>query len=311
MDIDRLRSLGIKITTITETIHVIHGKNRSRSPFANAVLVLDKTRALMDPGCGLDIIETLGKEVDIDIVIASHSHPDHTSGAWLLQETSNADIVVPQESAQSISKADKLAVRFVEDDLAELWKNTYLPITGFRDFTPTRTFAHGHEFSFGDTRFIALHTPGHLQDHYCLFEPDRKIVVGFDIDLSPFGPWYGNQESDIAEFKKSIDTIGSLPAEVYIPSHAKPIKGPYISKRMHAYEKAFDERDRAILECISGRDWTNLQDIVMNSPIYQADHSWPDEVLKYGETQMITKHLSALTEKGLIIQQDGHYQKIS
>jgi glyoxylase-like metal-dependent hydrolase (beta-lactamase superfamily II) len=311
MDIDKIRSFGIRATTITEKIHVIHGNNRSRSPFSNAILVLDKIHALMDPGCGLDIMEKLAHAVGIDLVITSHSHPDHTSGAWLLQDMAHADVAVPQEHEESISKADKLAVRFVGDDLGELWKNNYLPVTGFRDFTPTTTFAHGHEFALGQSCFIALHTPGHLEDHYCLFEPDQKIVVGFDIDLSPFGPWYGNPESNIVQFQQSIETVSNLPAEVYITSHSKPIKGRFIAKRMEAYARAFSDREHLLLERISTHDWTDLEEVIMESPIYQVDHSRPDKILKYGETQMVTKHLHALEEKGMIIHRDGKYRRAS
>jgi len=307
MDIDKLRSSGIKVTTITEKIHVIQGNNRSRSPFANAVLILDKVHALMDPGCGLEITETIAQMVGIDVVIASHSHPDHTAGIHLIQEISNPDVAVPQEHAQSISIADSLASRFVEKDLSKLWKDHYLPVTGFKDFTPTKHFGQGHEFSFGETRFIALHTPGHLEDHYCFVEPDRNIVIGFDIDLSPFGPWYGNPESNIDQFKKSIAVVSSLPSEIYITSHSKPVKGTYISKRMRLYANAFDERDDIILRNMSGRNWWNMEDIVMKSPIYQVDHTDPDKILKYGETQMILKHIKGLTEKGRIIKQDGKY----
>lgn len=308
MNIDQLRSNGIRVTTITDEIHVIHGNNRSRSPFANAILILDRVRALLDTGCGLDITEKLARMLGIETVIVSHSHPDHTAGAWLLQDLSNPDIVVPDQCRESIAQADSFAVRFVEDELAGFWKENYLPVTGFRDFSPTASFTHGHEFSFGTTRFIALHTPGHLDDHYCLYEPEKKIVVGFDIDLSPFGPWYGNPESDIGLFKASIDLVNTLPAEVYISSHAKPVKGAYIYKRLDAFGRAFDERDRTILEVLSGRDWISLEEIVMGSPIYQVDHTEPDRIYQYGETQMVKKHLAGLVEKDLIAERDGQYR---
>ncbi len=310
MGIDTLRLSGIRTTSITEKIHVIQGKNRSRSPFANAILILDKTHALMDAGCGLATIETIARQIGIDIVITSHSHPDHTAGVHLVQKISNPCIAVPQEHAQSISCADSLALRFVEKELAQLWKDYYLPVTGFRDFSPTGTFAHGQEFSFGQTRFIALHTPGHLEDHYCLFEPDQKIVIGFDIDLSPFGPWYGNPESDIEQFKRSIAVVGSLPAEVYITSHSKPVKGSYIARRLNAYTKAFDERDETILKHMPGGDWLEIEKLVMESPIYEVDHSEPDRILKYGETQMVLKHLFGLAEKGLVSEHDGRFRKV-
>jgi glyoxylase-like metal-dependent hydrolase (beta-lactamase superfamily II) len=309
MKIDRLRSLGIRITSITNTIHVVHGNHRSRWPFANAILILDRTCALMDAGCGLDIIKKLSQALEIEIVIASHSHPDHTAGIWMLQDLSHPDVYVPKEHFKSISQADRLAERFVGKDLAQLWKDTYLGLTGFKDFLPTQCFAHNQEFSFGDTRFIALHTPGHIEDHYCFFEPEKKVVVGFDIDLSPFGPWYGNPESDIAEFNRSIETVSKLPAEVYLTSHSRPVKGTYISQRFSKYQKAFAERDKIILAGISCHEWSKTEDIVMKSPIYQADHNQPDRILKYGETQMVMKHLAGLVAQGRITKLEEKYRK--
>lgn len=303
MILDRLQSHGIRITSITEKLHVIHGKNRSRTPFANAFLVLDKTHVLMDSGCGLDIIRTLADEVGIDLVINSHSHLDHTAGNHLLQEISGSGIMVPAECRDTISRADLMAVRFVGEPLKHIWMETYPSMTGFKDFTINATFAHEQEINTGTMRFIALHTPGHLDDHYCFWEPDERILMGFDIDLSPFGPWYGNPECDIPAFKQSIIRVQAMPSEIYLSSHARPLKNPYIVKRLNAYVSFFEERDKQILSLFSSGQGMNMEEMVKRSPFYDADHSQLDRMLWFGEEQMIRKHLEGLIEKGLVIQE--------
>jgi glyoxylase-like metal-dependent hydrolase (beta-lactamase superfamily II) len=306
MDSEFFSRLGLRATDITGTISVVQGNNRGRSPFSNTVCILDRTHMLMDTGCGHDIIGKLREDLGIDRVILSHSHLDHTGGTWLLSTDGRTEISVPSEGAGSISKGDSLALRFVGQDLAKDWKELYIPITGFRDFSFSSQFSNGTEFPLGENRFIALHAPGHLQDHYCMWEPDRKILIGFDIDMSPFGPWYGNPESDIALFLQSIAMIKSLPVEIYISSHARPMKGPHFMKRITQYEATFEARDRIILDLLPPDRPVSLDEVVDKSPIYTADYTLhPDKMLRFGETQMVEKHLLRLASRGLV-ELDGH-----
>ena len=195
------------------------------------------------------------------------------------------------------------------EELFTTWMETYPALTGFQDFTVTSTFNQEHEFSSGSLDFMAIYTPGHLNDHYCFWLPGEKILLGFDIDLSPFGPWYGNPECDITLFKDSITQVMEMPAEIYLSSHARPLKNPYIKKRLHAYAASFEERDRQILALLGESPVVTTTDLVRLSPFYDADHaSISDDLLWFGEEQMISKHLQGLMEKGLIIREGEGYR---
>ena len=309
MVLDKLNSFGIKFSAISERIHVIQGNNRSRSPYSNAILILDEINALLDAGCGLDIIEKLASVVSIDLVINSHSHPDHTSGNWLLQKLCRCDIKVPDNHKDSICDSDKLALRLVGPDIASLWKTKGLSITGFRNFTPTDSYNDGDIINLGHTKFISMYTPGHLEDHYCLWDPDRGIFIGFDIDLSPFGPWYGNEESDIDAFRTSIARVKEIPFNIYVSSHARPVKRSYFEKRVSIYEKTFADRDDIIHGLTPMDKWISLEEITRFSPIYGYDYSKPDPILFYYEQQMIKKHLTRLVNQEKVICEDKRYMR--
>jgi glyoxylase-like metal-dependent hydrolase (beta-lactamase superfamily II) len=309
MPIDKLISDGIKIIDIDDEIHMIQGLNRSRSPFSNSFLITDGINMLLDTGCGISIIESLLQSIRIDQAGLSHSHPDHTSGSWILNN-SGTDIFVPQENADSIGNTDNLANRMVGKELSEAWKTGYLPATGYKDFTFAGTFTEGHEFVAGKVRLTAISTPGHTNDHSCLWEPQKKIIFGFDIDLSPFGPWYGNPESDIGLFIKSIARIRSLPFETYLSSHAKPVSRAHALKRLDTYESVIEFRDSLIFELMPQGKPVIPSDITWISPIYGCDYkNKMDEILFYGETNMVSKHLARLADMGRIMMQDETFIK--
>jgi len=46
MILDKLNAQGLRITSVTDKLHVIHGSNRGRSPFCNSFLVLDRMNIL-------------------------------------------------------------------------------------------------------------------------------------------------------------------------------------------------------------------------------------------------------------------------
>ena len=95
-----------------------------------------------------------------------------------------------------------------------------------------------------------------------------------------------------------------IPAEVYLSSHARPLKEPYIKKRLHAFAAFFEKRDRQILDFLSQSPLMGIEDLVRLSPFYDADHaSVSDELLWFGEEQMIRKHLEGLLGRALIVQE--------
>jgi glyoxylase-like metal-dependent hydrolase (beta-lactamase superfamily II) len=309
MPLEKLESHGIKITDIDRQVHVVHGLNRSRSPFSNSFLITDGINILLDTGCGISIIEAILENFKIDLAVLSHSHPDHTSGSWVLNRAGTG-IIVPCENADSIGDTEKLARRMVGSDLADTWKKEYLPATGYRDFSFSGTYSDGHEFSTGKLRLKAVSAPGHTNDHYCLWEPDRKIIFGFDFDLSPFGPWYGNPESDIGLFIKSIARVRSLPFETYISSHARPVNRAHALRRLDAYESVIDFRDRLILDLMPDKRPVMPAEITWISPIYGCDYKAKmDTILFYGETNMISKHLARLVDIGMATVVNGAFMK--
>ncbi len=260
---------------IRDGIHLIYGRSGGRFPFCN-VLIVEK--CLIDAGAGIEIIRAIAEKVDC--LILSHTHPDHASGAWIFNSLGKK-VYMPMDVPTSL---DSLALRFVTERFADVWK-TFVRSFGMRDFT-----AEVLDPSL-NLPVEAIPLPGHCLDHHVFLIDD--VLYAADVDLTTFGPFYGNPESDPWEFKKGIERLLSLDVRVLIPSHSPPVFGDEIESRLNEYLEFFDRRDEAILEILS--EPRRIEEIVERSPIY-GRKPYAKEMLDFFERNMIEKHLKKLVD---------------
>ena len=286
---------------VTSNITLIKGKNRGKFPFSHSILIEDDITALIDTGCG---IENLTQLKGIDVVINSHSHPDHTAGNWLFQ---GIPLKVPEEEVDFNSNVKKLSERYTEKgELSEIWRDFVSNRMNFRNALPTETYHNKEVLNFGNTSLEAVHTPGHTAGHYCFFERNRKVLFSFDIDFTTFGPWYGHRESDIEQFKASIKKVRALHPEIVVSSHTEIIRED-IERKFDEFVNVFCERDERVLTFLQKE--RTLEEIVDKALIYK-NFSFHPVLLRYWEEMMIQKHLKTLIDAGYVMKtQKGFLRK--
>ncbi|MGD2247900.1 MAG: MBL fold metallo-hydrolase [Candidatus Methanofastidiosia archaeon] len=282
----------MELHKITQNITRITGKPQGKFPFSHSFLIEDDITALIDTGCGIKILQELKNLKPIDMVINSHSHPDHTAGNWVFPDI---PLVVPKEEINFNSNINLLSHRYAKE-CALTWREFVSGTMEFRDAHPSKSFEDGKIFDFGNTVLEAVHTPGHTIGHYCFFERDKKILFSFDIDFSGFGPWYGHEESDIDQFVASINEVRMLKPETVVSSHKHTItKG--IDQKFQQFLRVFQIREQKILKFLEKE--RTITDIVDSALIYR-DFSFHPELLRYWEKMMIKKHLEKLVRTGLV-----------
>jgi glyoxylase-like metal-dependent hydrolase (beta-lactamase superfamily II) len=274
---------------ISDQIFLIRGEDDARFPYSHSFLVIDQNKkgTIIDPGCGIKILQNLKSKFNIERVINSHTHVDHCSGNWVFEDTAK-EICVPREGFLSAGNIVRLSERFTEKGrLARQWRTYVQKEMHFRDFIPTRAYNESTTFQLSEVTLKPIYTPGHTHDHYCLYEPAQKIMFTFDIDFASFGPWYGHRESSLQEFKQSIEKIKGFDIETVVSSH-KGIIRENIPERIEEYARKFDEREERILNL-----WEKTHDIkkiVDAAPIY-GSYPYGVMLLRFWEEQMIIKHL--------------------
>lgn len=183
---------------IADNVFLIRGRNNGRFPFSHSVVVTckDGGAVLIDTGCGIDLLNEIKARFDVQYVVNSHTHPDHSAGNWVLGESKVKAIYVPEEGFETSGNIKVLSERFAEPGpLAEFWTKFVVNTMGMKDCRPTDSFSDRRPLELGGTTLVPVHTPGHTVDHYCIYEPEKRILFSFDFDLTPFGPWYGHRES--------------------------------------------------------------------------------------------------------------------
>ncbi|UCG04523.1 MAG: MBL fold metallo-hydrolase [Candidatus Heimdallarchaeota archaeon] len=278
---------------ITDNIHLVQGKNNGKFPFSHSILISgdSKETILIDTGCGIENLKSLKDEFQINCVINSHTHPDHSAGNWLFRNNTE-EIMVPVEGFKTSGNIFALSNRFTEPgEIAKYWRNHVPRIMGMKNCTPTQSFDHKSVFIFENVKLLPIYTPGHTIDHYCFYEPNDKILFSFDIDLTSFGPWYGHRESSIPQFKESITRLKELEINTLVSSH-KGILTENIQDQLDSFYAKFEERKRKISTLFQNGALT-INQLVEEKPIY-GEFPYAKPLLRYWEIQMIKKHLAEI-----------------
>jgi len=283
-----------RLIPVVPGLEILEGESDGRFPRSHSFVIRGSTNVLVDAGCGPSRLAALTAGWMPELLIVSHSHPDHCSDAWRLKDT---QVMSPVERSSSFWRIEPQSVRFAGPS-ARQWIRFVTEHLGIREFDADSHFEDGAVFDFGSISLECHHAPGHAEDHYVFFEPNRGIAITFDIDLSGFGPWYGHVESDIDLFLASIRMVVDLQPRMLLSSHKGLISDDIVG-RLDRFAAVVDQRDERILALIQ-RPRT-IAELVVESPIY-GGHPYPEMPLDYWEGQMITKHLERLARNGLAVE---------
>ncbi len=289
---------------LSDRLFIIDTPTGGRFPMAFSFLVLGThTRALIDTGCGPDACRQVLDTYDVDVVINSHCHPDHVAGNHLF---AGRELWVPEQRATEIGAIKQLSRRLMGSDptVRAFWETFVQEGLDMADYSPTRTFVDGELLDFGGIVLQAVHTPGHLDDHYCFLEPARNILLTFDIDLTGFGPFYGNPESDIALFKTSLDRIMDIRPRVVAGSHRLPVETDVLEELL-AFKAKFDRNEKRVAAVLD--EPRSLDDICEKKPIFGKYLPGLEVLYTFFERCMVEKHLAEMVGTGRASCRKGLY----
>lgn len=197
-------------------VTVLFGEKNGKYPDGNSVLVQgSEETALFDPA--LCVIPRREALPPVDRLLLSHCHEDHIAANFLFPD-------VPwhlhEEDLPGIRSIDAMmAIYGYPEPIASQWRRLVEEQFHFTPRPEAVGFQDGDCFDLGGVRVRVVHAPGHTRGH-CVFlvEPEDLVFLG-DIDLSSFGPYYGDAWADLESFERTLEAVRELRARWYLSFH--------------------------------------------------------------------------------------------
>lgn len=199
---------------IIDGIYLIGGPNITAADDA-AIYLIDFSSglAMIDAGAGkssmqiVSNIEMLGfNPANISHLILTHCHIDHIGSAPFFNERFGTKILIHEMDAKALETGDSLKT-------AANWYGTTFPPTKVdRKITGAQ-----ETLKFGAEELHCIHTPGHTPGSIAVYldRGGKRVLFGQDIH-GPFNAQFG---SDIEAWKKSMQTLLELNADILCEGH--------------------------------------------------------------------------------------------
>ncbi len=285
----------------------VPGTGGGRYPFCNSLYIDDQKKAIIDPASDETFLRKLADERRVDLIINSHYHEDHIAFNYLFPE---AELYVHEDIGACFKSYSAFLdyCGLLDSQYKAEWDDLFLNRFHFRERAPSLEFADGDVLIFGDTKMRVIHTPGHTAGHCSFYFPDQGILFMGDLDLSRFGPWYGDRVSDIDETIQSMHRLLEIPADIYITSHETGIIRGDITELAETYLTVITTRGKRILEFLE-RPRT-ADEIVERWIIFRREFQ-PRYFFEFAERGMIMKHLERLIRNGKVETKEGKFHLTS
>lgn len=201
----------------------------------------------------------------LEAILVTHTHPDHSPAARLLQRETGAPIYAHPSRLQGVRDLDFRADRFLED---------------------------GDMFRMGEFELRVMHTPGHAADHLCYLDPASgwffvgdQLMGGATVVIAP-------PDGDLVEYLSSLRRMAAANARYAAPAHGTVFTDP--TAEMEAVLTHRQTREEQILGALYGRGARNVREVVMEVYV-----DLPAALLPYA-AQSVQAHLLKLLHEGRV-----------
>jgi len=286
-------------------VSVFFGEKSGKYPDGNQVLIRGADiRAAFDTPI---VSNYIGAEFDAtELVVLGHVHEDHMAGLHRLPHAEvhvhAADLPAAQSWEGLVAAFGMTCQKRIEETLARFQQEFFYlarpDAIGYQD---------GASWDLGQSTVRAFHMPGHTAGHSVLLvEPEGVAFIG-DIDLTGFGPYYGDACSNLGDFRHTLARLPEIPARVWVTSHHR---GVYTDRShflddLAAFAAKIDAREQRLLDLLQSPQ--TLAQLVEQRLLYppRFKAAW----VTAAETRTISQHLAELMAAGrVVLDESGVYR---
>lgn len=273
---------------------VLAGERGGRYPQGNALHVAGRDGAVV-----IDPSLTVGARANVpgvDAVVLSHCHEDHLAG---LHRFPAVPCHVHELDRPGLGSLDgMMAIYGMTPAIDAAFRRVVVDEFHYTPRPDAIGFGDGAGWDLGGVRVRAIHAPGHTRGH-CVFsiEPDGVLYLG-DIDLSSFGPYYGDAWSSLADFERTLARVRELEARWYATFHHIGVlegRAAFL-ERLDRFAGVICTREARLLDFLA--EPRSLDDIVRHRFVYRPGDpvAFADDV----ERRSMLQHIERLIAAGRV-----------
>ena len=166
-------------------------------PGTNTYLLGDEEVAVLDPGPAIPahidaILDTAGDR--IRWIVCTHTHPDHSPAWQAVAEATGAQVI-------GASPADDM----FQDDT----------------FKPGSELRHDEVLSTEEFTLRAVHTPGHVSNHFCFFLEEERMLFAGDHIMNGSTVVIIPPSGDMKAYIESLQLLLRYPLKLIAPGHGE------------------------------------------------------------------------------------------
>ena len=280
------------------------GEKSGKYPDGNQLIVqgADMRVAFDTP----EVANRIGPELEtVDLVILGHVHEDHMAG---LHRLMHAPVQVHEADLAAAQSWDGMCQHYgypqdvLDAMLAIVQKDFhYQPRPDATGYSDGALWDLG-----GSVRVRAHHLPGHTAGHCALVVESEGLAFIGDIDLSGFGPYYGDATSSLSDFRQTLKKVAELDARILATSHHKAVitdRAQFVAD-LARFASKIDERSAQLLGYLQSPH--SLDELVSRRLLYPQGYDVP--FVPCAERNTIAMHLDELLALGQIqTLEDGRF----
>ncbi len=287
-------------------LRVIPGPNKGRYPYCHS-LYIEGAGVLIDPGSDRQRLQELKERDGVRAVWLTHWHEDHHMHLDLFPDV---PLWIGEHDAPALHDLEQMLDWYGMTDgpIRDYFRASLRDQFHFHPRRADRLLKDGELLELGSVMAEVVHAPGHTPGHMAIYFQEPQLLHLGDVDLTPFGPWYGDRDSSIEQTISSVEKLRRIPAKVWLTSHEKGIYTENPGEHWDAYLQVIHRREGKLVELLKSAP--TMEEIVKAWIIYGRERE-PKEFFEFGEKANIRKHLDRLLEQGKAILDGDRYRDTS
>jgi glyoxylase-like metal-dependent hydrolase (beta-lactamase superfamily II) len=278
-----------------ERATVLFGERGGRYPQGNSILVEGHHETvILDPGLG--VIPRRAGLPRVDRVLNSHCHEDHVAANHLFPDVPWHLHALDLPGIQSLDGL--MAIYGFPEPIDSAFRRIVVEQFHFVPRADPTAFHDGEVFDLGGARVRVIHAPGHTRGHSFLHvEPDDLLYLG-DVELSSFGPYYGDAWSDLEDFEATLALARRIDARFYATFHHIGVidgKAAFL-ERLDRFGAVIASREARLVAFLS--EPRTLDEIAAHRFVYR-----PQDAISFAEPverRSMGQHLHRLVARGTV-----------